>query len=265
MYNTLVKASVKIPRDTIDVEQLIVSAFSDIEYIYSYIVYAKYKQGKLQYWQVDFMLSQHDKYNCHNILDVAKRVAAMTELSVVNETRKILGYEQPGPEILLKVYEPLVKRLAQEEHNRWNYLDFEDLLQMCRLVIMRLYRNGYYIHKSLVKRAFTNEVLLHIRKDKNKPIIVSIEESMYNNSSDNDISILESIIDESSLLEQEEFIEQDELDKLNARQRQLIVDKIGQRQYDQLVREYGNKMTTSWSRKTIQTLKNYLRRIGEIV
>ena len=192
MHNVLTKAAVDLPVNTVDVEEMILSAFDGIEKIYSYIVYAKYKNGKLDHWKVEFMLSQHDEFNELNISNVAYDVAKMTELSVVSETQKVLGYKQPSPEVLLKVYEPLINKLVKEELNRWNYLEYEDLLQMCRLVMMRLYRNGYYIHKNLLRRAFNNEVLMHIRKDKNKPIMVSVNSTIYEDNSEDELTLMPS-------------------------------------------------------------------------
>lgn len=255
MRNVLTKAAVDIPRDVVDIEQLILSAFNGIDKIYSYIVYAKYNGDILDHWKVEFMLSQHDDYNQLTIPKVAKRVANLTELSMVNETRKILGYEQPSIDVLLTAYDPLVNSLAREEHNRWQTIDYEDLLQMCRLVIMRLYRNGYYIHKRLLRRAFSNEVLMYLRKDKNKPITVSLEDNAYSDDGD-DISLTETIADQSLILEEQDMLDKTMNDDILKAKRDLIVKKIGQRQYDQLLREYGNQMTTSWSQKLVFTLKN---------
>lgn len=258
MYNILTKVAVDIPVNIVDIENIILSAFDNIDKIYSYIVYAKYSDGKLHHWKVEFMLSQHDNYNQLMIADVAKDIANLTELSVVSETQKILGYKQPKPEVLLKTYEPLMLKLVKEEHNRWNYLDCEDLLQMCRLVIMRLYRNGYYIHKRLVRRAFNNEVLMHIRKDKNKPIMVSVDSTLYEDDSDDELTLLDTLPDTQAILDEQDMLDEAaKLDIIKAK-REIIVKKIGQRQYDQLVREYGNNMSTGWSRKLVFDLHKYL-------
>ena len=138
------------------------------------------------------------------------------------------------------------------------YLDCEDLLQMCRLVIMRLYRNGYYIHKRLVRRAFNNEVLMHIRKDKNKPIIVSVNSTVYEDDSDDELTLLDTLPDTQAILDEQDMLDEAAKFDIIKAKREIIVKKIGQRQYDQLVREYGNNMSTGWSRKLVFDLHKYL-------
>ena len=44
--------------------------------------------------------------------------------------------------------------------------------------------------------------------------------------------------------------------------KETIIKYIGQRRYDQLVREYGSKTTTSAGTRTIYVLKEKLRRDG---
>lgn len=259
MHNVLTKAAVDVPVNIVDVEEIILAAFDGIDKIYSYIVYAKYKQGKLDHWTVEFMLSQHDEYNQLSISDIAHEIAQLTELSVISETQKVLGYKQPGPEILLTVYEPLMNSLVKQEHNRWHNLEYEDLMQMCRLVLMRLYRNGYYIHKQLLRRAFANEVLMHIRKDRNKPTMLSMDSLIYSDG-DEDITLSETLPDTHALLDEQDMLDNEANKDIIKAKRKIIIDRIGQRQYDQLLREYGNGMTTSWSRKTVQDLKRYLER-----
>ena len=220
-------------------------------------MYAKYNKGKLDHWKVEFMLSQNDEYNELNISDVAHDIANLTELSIVSETQKVLGYKQPGPTVLLKAYEPLMNRLVKEELNRWNHLEYEDLLQMCRLVMMRLYRNGYYIHKLFLRRAFSNEVLMHIRKDKLKPVMVSIDSTIYDDG-DDEITLLDTLPDIQAIFSEQDMLDNEAKRTIIEAKRKIIIDKIGQRQYDQLMREYGNGMTTNWSRQTIQMLHRYL-------
>lgn len=204
------------------------------------------------------MLSQHEEYNELCITNVAREIAQLTELSMISETEKVLGYKQPGPEVLLKVYEPLMNKLVKEEHNRWHYLEYEDLMQMCRLVMMRLYRNGYYIHKQLLRRAFSNEVIMHIRKDRDKPVMVSMDSIVFNDGDDESVTLLDTLPDKQAILNEQDMLDNDAKRSIIEAKRKLIVKKIGQRQYDQLIREYGNGMTTNWSRKMIQTLHRYL-------
>jgi hypothetical protein len=261
MRNVLTKAAVDIPATTVDVEQIILAAFEGIDNLYSYIVYAKFKKGILDYWRVEFMLSQNEDYNQLPVQDVAKDIANMTELSLVNETQKVIGYKQPSIDVLITAYEPLIRKLVEQEHNRWNYLLVEDLMQMCRLTFMRLYRNGYYIHKSLLRRAFTNDVLLHIRKDKDKPHIVSIDSTTYSDEED-EISFIDTICDSNNIVDEQDILEHITKAEEFSKYRKMIIDRIGQRQYDQLLREYKNNMTTAWAQSTVYKLKKFFMKQG---
>ena len=42
----------------------------------------------------------------------------------------------------------------------------------------------------------------------------------------------------------------------------FIVESIGQRGYEQLLRDYGNKTTTNWSRLTVRDIKRKMKRQG---
>lgn len=260
MRNSLIDMSVKIFKQSDNIETAILEAFNGIDYLYAYVIYAKYKNDILQYWQIDFMVSTIDAYNEIAVTDAAKSIADKIKKDY-EEHKRIVGYQQPSLESILTLYEPMIKKLCIEEKNRWRQLEFEDLKQICRLVIIRLYRNGYYIHKHLVRRSFANELLMMLRHDKNKPVLVSIYQSE-NTGDDEDLSVIDSIVDTADLYERQDELDATALQRVIEMKRDIIIEEIGQRQYDQLVREYGNKMTTNWSRKMIQTLKQYLERIG---
>lgn len=259
MRNSLIDMSVKIFKQSDNIETAILEAFKGISHLYAYIIYAKYKNDMIQYWQIDFMVSTTDKYNEIPVEIAAKAIADKIKLDY-EEHKRIVGYEQPSLESILTLYEPMIHKLCIEEKNRWRQLEFEDLKQICRLVIIRLYRNGYYIHKHLVRRSFSNELLMMLRHDRNKPLVVSIYQDEKVN--DEELPIIDSIVDTSDLYERQDELDAAALKRVIEMKREIIIEAIGQRQYDQLVREYGNKMTTAWSRKMIQTLKQHLERIG---
>jgi hypothetical protein len=152
--------------------------------------------------------------------------------------------------------------LTKFQQQNWQFLEFEDLLQMCRLVLCDLYYKGYYIHKNVLAISFNNYVLMHIRKQKNRPEIISLEQKYEKTSDSNAITIADMIPDTEQLNKQydEEIKEVD--DRILREMKELVIDYIGQRQYDQLLREYSNKQTTNWSRKLMQTIKIHLFKIG---
>ena len=42
----------------------------------------------------------------------------------------------------------------------------------------------------------------------------------------------------------------------------IVIDLIGQRQWNELVRDYTNGHTTNWSRKKMQDIKHHFERLG---
>lgn len=258
--NVLSKAAIDLPLDATNIREVILESFEGIDKLYSYILYEQYKNGQLNGWRIEFMLSQEDTYNQISIPDIAKEIAELTDFSRVSEHRKILGYRQPGPEILLTAYEPLMRKLVKEEMNRWANLEYEDLMQTCRLVVMKLYRGGYYVHKRLLRRAFSNEILMSLRKERNKPILISLEQTI--DGEDDKVTISDTIPDHQAIIEEQDMLDEAAYSDILVVKRDIIVREIGQRQYDQLVREYGNKSTTNWSRQTVQKLKQYLTKMG---
>lgn len=230
----------------------------NIDRLYSYLVYAEYNEHALSGWQVEFIVSQVDEYNTiykpNAILDICKLI---DDSYAKDRQRYIIGYKQPPLEVLLTTLEPLITKLARQQHDYWG-LEYEDLCQTCRLVICTLYKKGYYIHKSLVNRAFINEVLMSIRKDRYKPKIVSIDEPIAYDKEGKAQMVSETIVDPTA---EEEFHEQyDEEDRLRVieEKREIIVDIIGIRQYEQLVRAYGTHNTTNADRQKIQKIQKKL-------
>lgn len=230
--------------------------------VYSYLIYAEYHDHTLTGWRIEFIVSQNDSYNtiskAQAILDICKLIDESYSREV---QRYIIGYEQPPLDILLTTLDPLVHKLARQQQSYWG-LEYEDLCQTCRLVICTLYHKGYYIHKSLINRAFINEVLLSIRKDRYKPKLVSIDEPMAYDKEGKAQMVADTIADPSSEEEFHEQYDEEQRQYVIQQQRELIIELIGQRQYDQLVREYGNKMTTNAGRKRVEKLKHKLADMG---
>lgn len=234
----------------------------NVDEVYSYLIYAKYQDHTLTGWRVEFIVSQHDAYNtiskAQAILDICKLIDDSYSREV---QRYVIGYKQPPLDILLTTLDPLVQKLARQQQSYWN-LEYEDLCQTCRLVICTLYHKGYYIHKSLINRAFINEVLLSIRKDRYKPQIVSIDEPVAYDKEGKAQMVADTIEDPSAEDEFNEQYDEEEHQYQLEQMREIVIDIIGRRQYDQLVREYGNKMTTNAGRKQTQKIRMKLKEIG---
>lgn len=195
----------------------------------------------------------------YNTLDITDVLACMHEAltHVIVDSRKILCYRQPPLELILEAAEPLIQTQAKLQQSRWSELEFEDLCQMCKLGIIKLYRQGYYINAALIKRTFNNGVLQSLRHERNKPQFVNLDAKV---SDDSDNQLRDIIPDIQAIEQEQDEDERAEIDERLLWQKQAIIDVIGERQYNQLVFEYGHKATTAWSRKMVQTLKDKLKR-----
>ena len=240
-----------------DVKTMLLSLPNEIN---SFIIYGKWNNDTLDSWTVHFNISQTDKFN--GIKNDNELLEFVYDLLIKSKTlpkRHVIGYKQSDLNIILKQYKPLIVNLASTQHNRWKWLEINDLIQMCNFVICDLYYKHYYVHKTLIRKSFNNYVLMHIRKDKYKPIIVSLD---YCIDEDEKLTIADTIRDEKLIQdEKDEYVNEIQC-RILQEVKDIVIDFIGPRQYDQLLREYSNKQTTVWSRKLMQTIKAHLFEMG---
>lgn len=230
--------------------------------VYSYLVYAEYEHNSLSGWRIEFIVSQNDRYNT-----IPKEEAVLAICKLLDESyntekqRYVIGYKQPPLDMLLELFDPLIQKLARQQHNYWG-LEFEDLCQTCRLVICTLYKKGYYIHKSLINRSFINKVLMDIRKDRYKPQIVSIDEPVAYDKEGKAQMVADTIADpkaEDDIMEQ---YDDEAYNDMLQEKRDIIIDMIGVRQYDQLIRAYGSHTVSTADRTKVSKLKRRLAADG---
>lgn len=252
MKNDLEKFSLTLVGDVRDIDVTLTDIVGPSCPIYTCIVY----RTQTSSYRFVYNISHVSYYNTLDIEDVLSCIhEALTQ--VVVDSRKILCYRQPPLEIILEAAEPLIQNQAKLHESRWADLEFEDLCQMCRLGIVNLYRRGYYINAALIKRTFNNIVLQSLRHERDKPQFVNLDAKV---SDDNENRLLDIIPDMQAIEKAQDEDEREETDERISWQKQAIIDIIGERQYAQLLFEYGNKATTAWSRKLVQTLKEKLKR-----
>lgn len=234
----------------------------DIGKIYSCIVYNVYNNDVLVGWEIKLNISQTNKFNTLKADDVIRYINTTLQKPNDDAVVAIAGHMQPSVELIVKLYKPLIIKLAQEQHQRWQYLEMEDLIQMCNLVICDLYYKGYYIHKRLIRRAFINYVLMHIRKDKNKPVIISLEQEYSKTDNDDRVTVADMIPDVEGIYARDDKDDEEVHCRILREVKDIVIDFIGPRQYDQLLREYSNKSTTNWSRRLMVKIKAHLFEMG---
>lgn len=252
MYNELKRRTVTFEarEQTADILDKINTSLQDWNSVYSYSLY---KQDIGYRLEVCCSIIVH--YNVHSVATIVERIEQVLNTP---SQEQLVSYLQPPLDIVLRTHEPLVRLLAKQQHARWNKLEREDLEQMARMVICILYNSGYLIHKRLIIKAYNNYVLQQLRKERNKPTLVSLDAPIAVKGQN--LSIKDTVRDE----EYEAWL-QDEEDReaniqLMEHYRNRVKAHLGERQYRQLIHEYSNKSTTDWSRKTLYNLKKFFQR-----
>lgn len=218
--------------------------------------YSLYREGDR--YRLEAFRSVIDRYNTLAPTDIITRV--LEAMQMAKPDSKLISYKQPPLDVLVRTYEPLVISLAKQQHEHWQYLELEDLEQICRMVICILYNSGYFVHKRLIIKTFNNYVLTMIRKERYRPTIVSLDAPLQVKGENLAIKDVVQDIDYEYRMQDDEDREADM--QFLQRCKTVLMQDIGKRQYEQLVREYTDRSTTQWSRKKLDSLKRKYNRGG---
>ncbi len=236
-----------------DIRNVLTEHLTNISMLYSYIVLPLYTNHNFVGIKIEYCISQRKQYNtivASAIID--KIIIAVNKYDKNTYNTKAICFEQPPLELMLKIYEPLICKLANLQHTRWSLIEYEDAKQICRLSMIKLYNKGYFVHKSLLIRTYNNDILTYLRQRKNEPEYISLEDMMYCNGDDDVIDIIDTI--------SEDNYDDNTLLDIWQQVRDLLVQWIGERQLSQLLHDYGTRNTTEWSRRKVQRLKEKLKK-----
>ena len=241
-------------------EMLLLPLTEICDNIYSYLVYAEYENKVLTGWTIKYIISQDEQYNTLNVSDIVAQIAADI-IKDNNSVKKsyVIGYKQPPLEILCELFDPLMRKLALKQHRQWPKLEYEDLLQTCRLTMCVLYTKGYYVNKRLLEQSFYNAVLIQLRKEKNAPVITSLNDITFSTEGQEALSVEDMLPDYNAIYEEQDKEDAEEHEQIIAEERNIVKEMIGERQYDQLVREYGNRCTTNRGQRQVARIKGKLK------
>lgn len=267
MENQISKVIQDVKIDEIyNLEEVLQNFLKSIGNIYSYLVYVNYKGENLDSWSVQYNVSQVNKYNTLQANTIVPQIAETIRDYYINQQKLnikyVIGYNQPSLDLILQLYDPLIRSLAKKQHEKWQQLPFEDLCQDCRLVICMLHNKGYYIHRRLVEKSFNNLVLMAVRKDTYKTAIVSLDDTFNQLTGETELMIKD-IVPDTRLMELQydkeiTEIKQNLFDEI----KELIIEEVGVRGFEQLLRNYGNKTTDQWSQMTIFKLRKKFEKEG---
>lgn len=246
-----------------NIRQALTDTLGDITHVYSWILYDKKNE-----YLLSILVSETRVYNTLFVNNIADDILqALTSYHKTDKCKQVITHKQPPLEILCETYRPLVYSLCIQQHTYWPQIELEDLIQMCNLRICILYQQGYYIHKKLLNRAFANAVLMFLRPERYKPHIASLDEiSDSKSGGDENVSPLEVIEDESASEEIQNAI--DEIDGctfedlLSSEMRNVVLEFVSQRTYDQWKIEYGTKTVSRQTASQVNALKSKLSALG---
>lgn len=263
--NIIDKIVVKINiNDYNNLEQLVDNSLINLDKIYSFIVYVRYdEQDTLCGWSIQYNISQIDKYNT-----LLKQSVKEDVIRIINNFKKqdkvkyVIGYGQPSVNLILELFDPLICKLSRVQHDKWQQLLYDDLCQDCRWLIIELYNKGYYLNKRLIEKSFYNLILQQIKKERDITF-VSLDSPMSNNNGeDKELRLGDTIPDTLPL-----YYERD--DNLKEAQQQIfdeikafVIDKYGERAFDQLYRSYANGTTYSYTQNLLWKIKRDLEKTG---
>lgn len=160
---------------------------------------------------------------------------------------------------MLELFSPYLIKLSKYHYSRWKtYFDYEDILQEANLVLLTLYRQGYYINKFLLARSVSNAINMKLRKRRNEAETIYLDDVFNGSDSDKGLTIGDTIEDETQHIE-EDYCNECYNKCLYDKVKEIIVVRYGPRTFDQLLSDYGGQHTTSITRRSMQIIKQYFK------
>ena len=246
-----------------ELEQKVEDTLINLDKIYSFIVYVRYdEQDTLCGWSIQYNVSQNDKYNTLLANDVKQQVLQIiNDFKKQDEVKYVIGYGQPSANLMLELYDPMICKLSKTLHDKWNKLLYDDICQDCRLIILQLHSKGYYINKRLVEKCLTNYVLQQIKKERDVSFI-SLDTPIKNEGEDKDMCLSDMVPDTCSLYIQTDSDLEEAHQAIFNEIKQFIIDRYGERAFDQLYRSYANGTTYSYTQNLLWKIKRDLDNTG---
>lgn len=166
-----------------------------------------------------------------------------------DETRQ-KNYVQPRLETWLEVFRPLLLQIVRRIHTIYNRYTTEDLLSQLHLCVVRLYNAGYYLHRSLIEKAFLNDLRQSARR-LSWDDVESLDD-IINDDENRAISRVESLIDPDFFVQEER--ERDEIlfEKVKTR----MLEDISELEFNRILLQLKTKTV---DRRTSYCLHKYRR------
>ena len=243
------------PTDKIRADTL--ASLSKYNGVYSY--FSKINKNR---YQVRLNISNIATFNRYD----KEYIASLVQYDLLYrkpDSKNVVGFINPPIELYMRTSDPLVYNVCNRFHKTWPMIEMDDLIQYCRLSIMKLYNKGLYLHPNLIARTFYNDMMMVLRRDPVRTDLDSLDEIAYDNNDDNSITLVDQLEDPGALEQIDNVIDNALNEWMVSKVKHIIILKFGQRAYEQLLREYGQfGRTTEIGRKMLQEVKKQLNRVG---
>lgn len=262
MYNEVFGLKTEIPLDiTVSVlENTVKQLLNSFDTLYSYFVGRKDDAIILK-----ISCSSVPSYNTIEKTEAQDDIiTSIIDYLVTLSDVKCITFKQPPIELIIPLYQPMIKRMVDKIHTQWRMFDYEDLVSMGNLVLVKLYKKGYYLNKRLIWVSLNNEVLLECRKMRYHNVTTSLDETIKIDAKmDSEELTYGDTIEDESYREEEEKNDEEALNKFIFEQvRSIIIDRVGVRQWDRLWRDYGKSHTTNTTQQCMRRIRDYFKEMG---
>ena len=260
MYNEIIELKDYIPIDS-DENEIVDKVYNMIHCdLYSYFIGRKNDDIIIKVCyavNVEYNTIDSDNAKCDIVNAIIDYLVTLSDV-------KCIAFGQPPLELILTLYEPMLAKMAHKIHQQWPRYDVEDLLSIANFIVVKCYKLGYYINKSLIWTSLNNEILLENRKVRYEPNVVSLEDKMKKTFKvDSEELTYGDTVEDPTYKAEEEQKDEQQLDQYVFEQvKQLIIEKIGERQWDRLWRDYSKSHTTNCTRQTMKRMKSYFEELG---
>lgn len=237
------------------------TVMDELELIYSYAVIVQ--RGAEVNYLIKYAISENPRYNTLSKDVVIAGILDTIKKDKESQGKYIIGHKQPPLELMIELYEPLIQKLSTEQKNKWRFLEYEDICQICRLTFVILYEKGYLIHPKLLSKAFNNAILQEVRGSSYTVDYLSLESKIDGQGEDMEKLTLEDTLRDTTEEEMQDEQECREIsENIFSEVKEILIDMMGVRQFEQFYRDYTNGHTTTWSRRKMQSIKQRFEQEG---
>jgi hypothetical protein len=228
-------------------------------------LYAYFVGRKDDVLVIKIYISSTDEYNTIRKENAKERIiTSIIDYLVSLSNAKCIDFQQPPLELIIELYQPMLKKMADKLHQQWRQFEYEDLVSMANLVVVKLHNQGYYLNKSIIWTALNNDILVECRKLKSQPVLVSFEDVIKSTFKiDSEELAYGDMIKDESIEEEKERDDERQLEKYVFEQvKDIIIDKIGERRWDRLWRDYSKGHAAIGTRQEMKRLKSLFKTLG---